>query len=164
MAFHGAGDAALGLVPGLPSSRSLSSSRNATAIITIMTGPPVNSARVNCQPMSRARITPSSMTRLVEAISNAMAAVKLAPLRNSDRASATAAYEHDDDAAPRPVASARLRGRSSPRSRTMVDFLTSAWTIAESPNPRISAQVIAHVIDAVMARACTTARSRLMPA
>jgi len=34
---------------------------------------------------------PSSMTRLVLAISNTMAAVKLAPLRNRDRASATAA-------------------------------------------------------------------------
>ena len=34
---------------------------------------------------------PSSMTRFVEANSNAIAAVKSAPLRNSDRASATAA-------------------------------------------------------------------------
>ena len=34
---------------------------------------------------------PSSTTRLVEAISNTMAAVKLAPLRNSARARATAA-------------------------------------------------------------------------
>ena len=57
----------------------------------IMIGPPTNSAAVNCQPSSSARITPSSTTRLVEAISNAIAAVKLAPLRNSDRASATAA-------------------------------------------------------------------------
>ena len=56
-----------------------------------MTGPPVNSARVNCQPISSARITPSSITRLVEAISNAIAAVKSAPLRNRARASATAA-------------------------------------------------------------------------
>ncbi len=56
-----------------------------------MIGPPINSARVNCQPMSSAKITPSSITRLVEAISNAIAAVKFAPLRNSARASATAA-------------------------------------------------------------------------
>jgi hypothetical protein len=46
---------------------------------------------VNCQPISSARITPSSITRFVEAISNAIAAVKSAPLRNSARASATAA-------------------------------------------------------------------------
>ena len=53
---------------------------------------------------------PSSITRLVEAISNAIAAVKFAPLRNSDRASATAAYEHDEEAAPRPVATAKRLG------------------------------------------------------
>ena len=34
---------------------------------------------------------PSSTTRFVAAISNAMAAVKFAPFRKSDRASATAA-------------------------------------------------------------------------
>jgi hypothetical protein len=39
----------------------------------------------------------------------------------------------------------------------MVDFLTTAWTTADSPNPRISAQVIAHVIDAVMESACAMA-------
>ena len=50
------------------------------------------------------------MTRLVEAISKAIAAVKFAPLRNSDRANATAAYEHDEDAAPSPAAIARVRG------------------------------------------------------
>ena len=65
--------------------------RNATASSTIITGPPTNSARVNCQESSSARMIPSSMTRLVLAISNAMAALKLAPFRNSDRASATAA-------------------------------------------------------------------------
>ncbi|TQK45151.1 hypothetical protein FBY35_6695 [Streptomyces sp. SLBN-118] len=54
-----------------------------------MMRPPKNSAAVNCQPISSARMTPSSTTRLVEAISKAIAAVK--PLRNSDRASATAA-------------------------------------------------------------------------
>jgi hypothetical protein len=57
----------------------------------IMSGPPMNSARVNCQPISSVRMIPSSMTRLVLAISNAMAAVKFAPFVNSDRASATAA-------------------------------------------------------------------------
>ena len=40
---------------------------------------------------------------MVVAISNALAAVKFAPLRSSDRASATAAYEHDEDAIPNPV-------------------------------------------------------------
>ena len=52
----------------------------------IIIGPPTNSAAVNCQPISTARIMPSSMTRLVLAISKAMAAVKSAPLRKMERA------------------------------------------------------------------------------
>jgi hypothetical protein len=59
--------------------------------MTIMMGLPTNSARVNCQPMSRAKMMPSSTTKLVEATSKAMAALKLAPLRNRERARATAA-------------------------------------------------------------------------
>jgi len=50
----------------------------------------VNSAAATCQPISSAKIILSSMTRSVEAISNAIAAVKSAPLRNMERASATA--------------------------------------------------------------------------
>ena len=119
-----------------------------------MTGPPMNSASVNCQPSSSHRITPSSSTRFVDPISNAIAAVKSAPLRNSDRASATAAYEHDDEAAPSSEATASVRGRSSPSSRTMVALRTTAWMIAERVNPRISAQVISHVIEPVIFNAC----------
>ena len=40
----------------------------------------------------------SSRTRLAEAIWNAIAAVKSAPLRKSERASATAVSEQDDEA------------------------------------------------------------------
>ena len=94
---------------------------------------------------------------MVEAISNAIAAVKSAPLRNSDRASATAAYEHEDEAAPSPAASASVRGRPSPSRRTMVDLRTTAWITADSANPRISAQVISQVIEPVMDSAWTTA-------
>ena len=65
--------------------------RNSTASRMIMIGPPTNSAAVNCHPISSAKMMPSSMTRLVEAISKAMADVKLAPFRNSERARATAA-------------------------------------------------------------------------
>ena len=89
----------------------------------------------------------------MEAISKAIAAVKFAPLRNSERASATAAYEHDDDAAPSPAAIASVRGRSSPSSRTTVDLRTTAWITADNANPRISAQVISQVIDPVIHRA-----------
>ena len=108
------------------SSRSRRKSRNSTARNTIISAPPLNSASVNCQPISSARITPSSITRLVDAISNAIAAVKSAPLRNSARPSATAAYEQEDDAAPSPAAIASVRGRSSPSNRTTVDLRTSA--------------------------------------
>jgi hypothetical protein len=65
--------------------------RKATATRTIISGPPTNSPSTNSQPSSRAITIPSSNTRFVEAISNAIAAVKSAPRRNSDRASATAA-------------------------------------------------------------------------
>ncbi len=113
----------------------------------------MNSARVNCQPISRAKMIPSSTTRLVEAISKAMAAVKLAPLRNNERASATAAYEHEDEAAPKPAAKARVFGRSSPSRRTMVPRRTAADTTADSANPRINAQRISQVIPALIDRA-----------
>jgi len=122
-----------------------------------MIGPPMNSARVNCQPSSRNMITPSSMTRLVEAISNAMAAVKFAPLRNKDRASATAAYEHDEDAIPNPVEATMARGRSSPISRITVARRTTAWTTVERKNPRIRAHRISQVIDPASDSACPMA-------
>ena len=84
---------------------------------------------MNCQPISTAKMTPSSTTRFVEAISKAMAAVKLAPFRKSDRARATAAYEQDDEAIPNAVARARVRGRSSPSRLTIVLRRTTAWMI-----------------------------------
>ena len=74
-----------------PTSRAVSSRRNRTATTTIISGPATNSAAVNCHPSTSAITTPSSITRLVEAISNAIAATKFAPFRKSERASATAA-------------------------------------------------------------------------
>jgi hypothetical protein len=56
-----------------------------------MMGPPTNSPRVNSHPRRMATMIPSSMTRLVEANSNTIAAVKLVPLRKMDLARATAA-------------------------------------------------------------------------
>ena len=119
----------------------------------IIRGPPMNSASVNCQPISNAKMIPSSTTKLVEAISNAIAAVKLAPFRNSDRANATAAYEHDDDTAPKPVAIANVLGRSSPSTRTIVLRQTTADTTEDRANPRRSAHRISHVIPALIDRA-----------
>src|SRR5437867_3757811 len=120
--------------------------RNRSARNTIIRGPPTNSAAVNCQPSRSARTMPSSITRLVDEISNAIDAVKFAPLRKIDRASATAAYEHDDDAAPRPVAIASERGESSGISRVISDFDTTAWTTPDSAKPMISAQRISQNI------------------
>ena len=118
-----------------------------------MIGPPTNSASVNCQPITTARMIPSSITRLVEANSNAIDAVKSAPLRKIDRASATAAYEHDDEAAPRPQAIASDLGESSGSSRVISDFEITACTTADSANPRTSAHRISHVIPNAMSSA-----------
>jgi len=79
---------------------------------------------------------PSSITRFVEANWNAIAAVKSAPFRKRDRASATAAYEQDDDAAPRPPAMARDRGESSGRSRRISPLETTAWTTPRECEPQ----------------------------
>src|SRR6266540_1767164 len=87
-----------------------SRARNSRASSTIISGPPTNSAAVNCQPSSTARMMPSSTTRLVEANWNAIALVKSAPLRNTERAIATAAYEQEEEAAPSPQAIVRERG------------------------------------------------------
>ena len=132
-------------------------SRKHTATTTIISGPPTNSARVNCQPSSSARITPSSTTRLVLAISKTIAAVKLAPLRKRERASATAAYEQEELAIPKPVARASVTGRSSPRVAMIVSRRTSACTIAEMPKPRMSDHRICQVITPAIRRASTTA-------
>src|SRR5947209_20573454 len=110
--------------------------------------PPTSSARANCQPSKMISRMPSSITRFVEANSNAIDAVKFAPLRKRERARATAAYEHEDDAAPNPHATASERGESSGNSLLISDFDTTAWTTPESANPRISAQRISHVMDA----------------
>ena len=56
-----------------------------------MTGPPTNSAIMNCQPMSTSITSPSSITRLVEATMKIIAVVKSAPRANSDFAIADAA-------------------------------------------------------------------------
>ncbi len=56
-----------------------------------MMNPPTNSAAVNCHAIRTASRMPSSITRFVEANWNAIAAVKSAPRRKIDRASATAA-------------------------------------------------------------------------
>src|SRR5438552_13773780 len=134
--------------------------RSTSASTTIMIGPPTNSAAVNCQPIRIARMMPSSITRLVDAISNAIAAVKSAPFWKSDRASATAAYEQDELAAPRSDATASVRGESSGRSRLMRSFGTTACTTADRVNPSMRAQRISQVIANEIDSARPTAPTR----
>src|ERR1700682_4950020 len=51
---------------------------------------------------------------------------------------ALAAYEQDEDAAPRIDAPASVRGRWSPITRCIWERETKAWTTPESPNPKMS--------------------------
>lgn len=90
----------------------------------IIAGAPRNSAAANCQPMST--IMMSSITRFVDASWKTIAAVKFAPLRKMDRACATAAYEHEDDAIPNKAATVRVFGESSGSSYFISDFETTA--------------------------------------
>src|SRR3989442_12448284 len=107
----------------------------------------------------RTMMIASSMTRFVDANSKAMAAVKLAPVRKIERASVTAAYEHEDDAAPRQAAIISVRGESSGRSRLISDFETTDWTIADNPKPRTSAHRISQDIANAKPRAVPIAVS-----
>ena len=75
----------------ISTSRGVSNRRNSTARNNTIRGPPTNSASANCHPISSHSRIPSSITRFVDANSKAMAAVKSAPLRKMERASATAA-------------------------------------------------------------------------
>ena len=88
-----------------------------------------------------------------------MDAVKSAPLRIKDRANATAAYEHDEDAAPRPVAVATLRARSSGSRPAIVDLRTSDSITADNVKPRITDHVTCHVINPATRNAWATADS-----
>src|SRR4051812_23590437 len=105
------------------------------------------SASVNCQPMSTQSTSPSSHTRLVEANWNASADAADAPFRKSDLAIAIAAYEHDDEAAPRPVAHAIGRAPLPLSERSMRSRGTQAWTIAEMKKPSTSAHQTCQAIS-----------------
>src|SRR6266581_1889577 len=140
-------------------SRRVRKRRNRSARKRIISGPPTNSPSTNCQPSSRAMMIPSSITRFVDANWNAIAAVKSAPLRKSERARATDAYEHDEEAAPRPDAIASVFGESSGIRRRISRFETTAWTAAESAKPRISA----HSTSQVMPKAKLSASQSSCP-
>jgi hypothetical protein len=102
------------------------------------------------------------MTRLVDPSSKAIAAVKLAPFWNSERASATAALEQDELAAPSRVATASDRGESSGKRRLSWVFETTTCTTAERANPRIRAQRISQVIAKEIDNVCRIASSKVI--
>ena len=98
------------------------------------------------QPMNTTSMIPSSMTRFVDATSNAIAAVKFAPFRKIDRASAAAAYEQDDEAAPSAAALPSDVAEASGRSLPSSFFDTTACTTADSVKPSTRAQSICQPI------------------
>jgi hypothetical protein len=80
----------------------------------------------NCHPNKMAMMILSPATRFVHAISHTIAEVKFAPLRKTERVIATAAYEHDGDAAPNPHAFAMDLAESSGNIRVISDFERTA--------------------------------------
>ncbi len=104
--------------------------------------------------MRTQRTSPSSHTRLVEANWKASALAALAPFWNSDLPIATAAYEHDDDAAPRPVAQPIDFGPPPLSARSTRSRGTHAWTIAEIANPRTRAHHTSQAIRKASRRPC----------
>ena len=129
-----------------------------------MTRPPRYSATVNCQPISTQRTTPSSQTRLVEANWKASALAAVAPLTNSERAIATAAYEHDDDAAPSPVARATGPDPFPPSVCSTRARGTHACTMAEKAKPRTRAHHTSQTISPASRTTCQRkSASELIP-
>jgi hypothetical protein len=110
------------------------------------TKPPANSAAVNSGPRKIHSTIPSSKTRLVEANMNASAAGSPAPFWNVLLAIAIAAYEHDDDAAPSPVAFSVDPRPRPPSTRSISPRVNQACTIPDSRKPRISAHHTSHAI------------------
>jgi len=86
-----------------------------------------------------------------------IALVKSAPLRKRLRASATAAYEQLELAAPKAHANAKPRKSGRPRTRTTARCDTTAWTIAESRNPSASGHRISQNMKKENSRADRTA-------
>jgi hypothetical protein len=78
---------------------------------------------------------------------------------NIDLASATAAYEHEELAAPNPQAFTIVRGLSSGKSRDISSFETTACTTALNKNPSTSAHKISHPIVNAIISACPIAGS-----
>ena len=102
---------------------------------------------MNCHPIRTQRTSPSSQTRLVDANWNASAVTADAPFWNNDFAIAIAAYEHEEEAAPNPVARATGLGPDRESAASIRARGTHAWTIAEIAKPRTSAHQTSYAIS-----------------
>src|SRR6202171_5341661 len=153
------------LAPSIIRWRSVTLKR--TQRMTAMSRPPANSAATNCQPSRMRRTRPSSKTRFVDANSKMIALPKLAPRRNRALPTATAAYEHDELAAPKPHARRKPFRSGLPRVRATARFDTTVWTIAESRKPKASGQRTSQSMKSAICRACrialSTTKSELAP-
>ena len=74
-----------------------------------------------------------------------------------ERAIATAAYEHDEEAAPNNAANVNERVESSGSNRDISDFDTITSMTAENKNPRLTPQNICHSIANDIHGACLSA-------
>ena len=108
-----------------------------------MITPPTSSPSANCQPSSTQITIPSSTTRFVEANMKTIELTKSAPRWKSVFAIADAAYEHEEEAAPKRVARRTSRGPRRPSTRCMSTRGTNACTAPEIPKPRIRAHSVA---------------------
>jgi hypothetical protein len=93
---------------------------------------------------------------LVEANWNASADVADAPFWKSDFAIATAAYEHEEDAAPSAVARTTGATPSPDNARSIRARGTHACTIAEMAKPKTRAHHTSYAISAAMRSPSTT--------
>src|SRR6266705_1606672 len=106
----------------------------------------------------------SPCASLVEANSKMIALTKVAPRRKSALATATAAYEHDELAAPRPHASTKPFKSGLPRALVTARFETTVWIMAEIRNPRARGQRTSQSMKNEICRACRIALTTNNPA
>lgn len=93
-----------------------------------------------------------------------MAFAKLAPLRKSALATATAAYEQEEEVAPKPQARAKPLRSGRPRVEATARFETTVWTTAESKKPSASGQSTSQNMKNEICNAWRTGTSTAMVA
>src|SRR5262245_25349971 len=131
--------------------RVLTKARSMIAIRPIISTPPTYSPTANSQPIRIVSTSPSSHTRFVEANWKASAETADAPRANSERAIAIAAYEHEEEAAPSPVAFATGTKPSPDSAASIRSRGTQAWIAPEIAKPSTSAHQTSQAISPALA-------------